>query len=137
MFRHSEIQALLRERRHAEETGKSTFEAGLSQVSAGTESEDGELKDSIPLKNTEHLESPKQVALQHEAEGIAKVMTSGKKKWQQQKKSNFRQYAKPDLRKRTWDKVELGLGSLDYGEENNSVAMPTVQQRKRISYDDV
>jgi Protein of unknown function (DUF3807) len=137
MFRHSEIQALLRERRRAEEAGRLTFGADSSRISAKTESEDGELEDSTPLKNTGHLESSERVALQHETEGMARVMTGGKKKWQQQKKVNLRQYTKPDLRKRTWDKVDVGLESLDYGEEDNSVTPPTVQQRKRISYDDV
>lgn len=48
----------------------------------------------------------------------------------------FKQNVKPDLRKRTWDVVDQGLGSLDY-EEGSSAAAPThATQRRRITYDD-
>lgn len=44
---------------------------------------------------------------------------------------------KPDLRKRTWDVVESGLGSLDYdGAEQNACSMPSAPQRRRVQYDD-
>jgi hypothetical protein len=41
-----------------------------------------------------------------------------------------------DLRKRTWDVVDTGLASLDYGEEENNPAESSAIQRRRISYDD-
>jgi hypothetical protein len=41
-----------------------------------------------------------------------------------------------DLRKRTWDVVDKGLATLDYGEENNQPAEASAIQRRRISYDD-
>lgn len=43
----------------------------------------------------------------------------------------------PDLRKRTWDKVDTGMESLDYdGQSGSAPASNTVSQRRRISYDD-
>jgi hypothetical protein len=54
------------------------------------------------------------------------------------KRGGLKQHVKPDLRKRTWDKVEQGVGSLDYGEEeSNGSAAPATSQRRRISYEDV
>jgi hypothetical protein len=41
-----------------------------------------------------------------------------------------------DLRKRTWDVVDKGLATLDYGEEENEPAQASAIQRRRISYDD-
>ncbi|EPE02769.1 hypothetical protein F503_08532 [Ophiostoma piceae UAMH 11346] len=44
---------------------------------------------------------------------------------------------KPDLRKRTWDVVDQGLGSLDYDEtETDPGSMPAPPQRRRIQYED-
>ncbi|CAK7242743.1 MAG: Casein kinase II subunit alpha' [Sporothrix thermara] len=43
----------------------------------------------------------------------------------------------PDLRKRTWDKVDSGLGSLDYdGAEASASAMQSAPLRRRVQYDD-
>jgi hypothetical protein len=56
----------------------------------------------------------------------------------QKKRGSDKQNGKPDLRKRTWDKVDSGLGSLDYGEEEgNTETRPAAAQRRRISYEDV
>ncbi len=44
---------------------------------------------------------------------------------------------KPDLRKRTWDVVDTGLGSLDYdGAEQYASALPGPPQRRRVQYGD-
>lgn len=44
---------------------------------------------------------------------------------------------KPDLRKRTWDVVDSGLGSLDYdGAERDSNSMQSAPQRRRVQYGD-
>ena len=51
-------------------------------------------------------------------------------------KGFFKQNVKPDLRKRTWDKVETGLESLDYDEGESAAAPARPMQRRRISYDD-
>lgn len=116
MFRHSEIQALLRERRHAAETrsanpSRSTSSSAPDTASYG-EREYGE----------EAEESGKQGRKRH-----------------RKKKHQRKREVKPDLRKRTWDMVDEGVGTLSY-EDADSV--PTSgrgagAQRKRVSYDDM
>ena len=57
--------------------------------------------------------------------------TNAKKKWKS------RGNTKPDLRKRTWDVVETGLDSLDYGEtEDTNSEAPKAAQRRRLTYGD-
>lgn len=61
----------------------------------------------------------------------------GKKQKGKKKKSWFKTNVKPDLRKRTWDKVGQGLSSLEYGEDIGAgPAAKRSMQRKQISYDD-
>lgn len=44
---------------------------------------------------------------------------------------------KPDLRKRTWDVVDTGLGSLDYdGVERSADSTQSALLRRRVRYDD-
>lgn len=61
------------------------------------------------------------------------------------KKTNKRKRAKSknkngveqvDLRKRTWDVVDKGLATLDYGDEENAPVEASAIQRRRITYDD-
>jgi Protein of unknown function (DUF3807) len=60
-----------------------------------------------------------------------------KKAEQARQKGWFKQNIKPDLRKRTWDKVDSGLGNLDYDEDSIAALIPdSASQRRRISYDD-
>jgi hypothetical protein len=53
-------------------------------------------------------------------------------------KGFFKANVKPDLRKRTWDKVETGLEDLQYDDvEGDAVAAPNhAAQRRKVSYDD-
>jgi hypothetical protein len=52
-------------------------------------------------------------------------------------KSFYKQHIKPDLRKRTWDKVDAGMDSLAYDDEpSNATPAAQASQRRRISYDD-
>ncbi|RKF77238.1 hypothetical protein GcM3_073003 [Golovinomyces cichoracearum] len=53
-------------------------------------------------------------------------------------KGYFRHVIKPDLRKRTWDNVEVGLGCLDYDDLPNKSAADAKPppQRRRVTYDD-
>jgi hypothetical protein len=53
-------------------------------------------------------------------------------------KGFFRANVKPDLRKRTWDKVETGLEDLQYDDmDGDTAAAPShVSQRRKVSYDD-
>jgi hypothetical protein len=134
MFRHSEIQALLRERRHAEENGKRN-ETILD------EAEEGELDDNgDPTVAISDQITPDMPLEEEGREGKAK---KGRKSQQKKKGGGGggggqKQHVKPDLRKRTWDKVDRGLESLEYGDEENGAATrPAAAQRRRISYDDV
>lgn len=130
MFRHSEIQALLRERRHAGENKETP--ARDNDQEAGVE--EGELEDDqdTPVAEPE-LERP---ASKVEARYASKGNTK-RQKGEQRKGRGHKQPPKPDLRKRTWDKVDRGLQSLDYGEEEAAAALPAALQRRRISYEDV
>jgi len=67
-----------------------------------------------------------------------KITKKEKKARQAKEKGFFKQNVKPDLRKRTWDKVETGLENLDYDEmENATNSGPSrSSQRRRISYED-
>lgn len=123
MFRHSEIQALLRARRLAREATDSEVAeeeiAVKESVATGLDVEDGQLGDD---------------AASNKASSQA---GKGKKRNGKKKKSWFKTNVKPDLRKRTWDKVDTGLSSLDYGEsEGAEPAAKRSMQRKQISYDD-
>jgi len=130
MFRHSEIQALLRERRHAAE--KATPVREDDQVA---EAEEGELEDDQDMPITELKQPTPDVKLGHQKGGSGNMK---RQKGEQRKGRGYKQPPKPDLRKRTWDKVDRGLQSLDYGEEEDSAtALPAASQRRRISYEDV
>jgi hypothetical protein len=127
MFRHSEIQALLKERRHAEEA-KSLNGASHS------EEDEGEI-----LEQDDDIEVNEEVSASQQCPRNEPQKKGKKgKKQEQSRKSFYKQYIKPDLRKRTWDKVETGLASLDYEEEK---AVPSTRQsapqRRKISYDDM
>jgi hypothetical protein len=154
IFRHSEIQALLRDRRRAAEAkeveeedrqvqnemqeeqnlqgkdGKAQENMLEEPVQREDGSEDGELGQETETQIIELLNSPP---------AIKKKLPKLKKEKAEQKskqKSFFKQYIKPDLRKRTWDKVDTGLDSLDYDEGETSAASTRPSQRRRISYDD-
>lgn len=132
IFRHSEIEALLRDRRHAEEAREDARAPTLTKAASRADDiEDGELEESavetdiaaaeiLPLSQIQIRQSKKQ----HKGQKT-------------HRKGFFKQNVKPDLRKRTWDKVDAGMDSLAYDEEPAKGAMPTKSaQRRRISYDD-
>jgi len=50
--------------------------------------------------------------------------------------SYYKRNIKPDLRKRTWDKVETGLEGLDYDEGDSASQPAHTAQRRKITYDD-
>lgn len=116
IFRHSEIQGLIRERNRAAENR--------------THSND---KDVDPTE----LEIPERADFIEKIDPHKKPLNKKARKALKAKlKGYFRPTEKPDLRKRTWDKVEVGLESLDYDEvdgQSNGKALPTAQ-RRRISY---
>ena len=122
----------MRERRHADEAKDSTEEPTSEHAAEEGEIEDGEIGEDSPI--TELPTPPPSNNNQP-----SKKMTKKEKKARQAKeKGFFRQNVKPDLRKRTWDKVETGLENLDYDEmENGTGSVPSrSSQRRRISYED-
>lgn len=135
IFRHSEIQSLLRDRRHAQEA---------QDYASTPDVEDGELEQE-QLEGGEEVEvarpiGPVQPATpSHNAPSKAskKAAKKARKAEVARQKGFYKQNIKPDLRKRTWDKVEVGVGNLDYDED--SVPAPVQgrsAQRRRISYED-
>ncbi|TVY54313.1 hypothetical protein LCER1_G003227 [Lachnellula cervina] len=132
IFRHSEIETLLRDRRHAYEAREITGEPISEHAVEDGEIEEGELGEDGPIIDTPAPQSSNN----HQP---SKKMTKKEKKTRQAKERGFfKQNVKPDLRKRTWDKVESGLENLDYDEmENAASSGPTRStQRRRISYED-
>lgn len=121
MFRHSEIQTLLRKQQRAAEDKEYVFEGSSNIGAIDQDANSGDLA-------------------QDDTVSMAGRSTQGirKKRKARNKKQSFKQNVKPDLRKRTWDKVDEGMDGLDYGEEESStMAIPTpAPSRRRISYDD-
>jgi hypothetical protein len=113
IFRHSELEAL-RRARESSNSGKTTT-MKPEEDAAHHMSEDGEVS-SAPSATAKH---------------------SKKRKRGKSKKNKTNNGVEPiDLRKRTWDVVDKGLATLDYGEENNEPVEASAIQRRRISYDD-
>jgi hypothetical protein len=130
IFRHSEIQALLRERRREEEAREDKSSSEPSKdLSEDGEVEDGELADDSPA-----VETPTTPLAPKEQPPTKKA----RKTQQGKQKGFYKQHVKPDLRKRTWDKVDVGMDTLSYDDESGSAASRPNQsaQRKRISYND-
>jgi Protein of unknown function (DUF3807) len=155
IFRHSEIETLLRARRHAAEAKqeREDVDAKGGPLEARIEDvivpkiddedllEDGELGEDTDTPITDLPSSPsmaKNVAPKNKGKKTQKPFKPQKPQKVQtvKQKSFFKQNVKPDLRKRTWDKVDTGLESLDYDEDDSSAAPARPIQRRRIAYDD-
>ncbi|TGO65510.1 hypothetical protein BCON_0002g00950 [Botryotinia convoluta] len=138
IFRHSEIQAILRKRRHAAESNETSNEQPQSETSrtvrtekVEAEEEDGEIPESFSHPEPIGPVRPKKKS-KKELKKIQKAQEAKEKGW-------FKQNVKPDLRKRTWDKVEKSIGSLAYDDDEgggNSQASSSAPQRRKITYDD-
>ncbi len=111
IFRHSELEALRRERESSKP--KTTTN---SEEDAAHDMSEGEVSSSAPSATAK---KPK------------------KRKRGKAKNNLNKNGAEPiDLRKRTWDVVDTGLATLDYGEEDNKPVAASAIQRRHISYDD-
>ncbi|KAH8899363.1 hypothetical protein GQ53DRAFT_816516 [Thozetella sp. PMI_491] len=113
MFRHSELESL---RRAKEKAGNQGHERGeLHPTEDGEMLSEGEISSGAPAPTTKKK----------------------KKKRRNNKHRTQTEGQQIDLRKRTWDVVDTGLDSLDYGETEGApspAANPA--QRRRIAYDD-
>ena len=146
IFRHSEIEALRRARDRAEKATKAesgsaptpqVLEAGgrAEEIEAGKEEEEqeeGELGGEEAGSEDGELETERPTA--------AELKRRKRRRARQAKRDRKKFCPEPreDLRKRTWDKVEAGMDSLDYDglEPAPDVAPNHAAQRRRISYDD-
>lgn len=103
IFRHSEIQALRRERERNQDKSASLLQHGASDMSA-TKVDQGEamITENSEASVSEHTQRQSSSASQK------------KKKKNKKAGRSKQQEPKPDLRKRTWDVVETGLDTLEY-----------------------
>ncbi|KAK1767186.1 hypothetical protein QBC33DRAFT_80309 [Phialemonium atrogriseum] len=95
MFKHSELEAL----RRAQERSTPRHAARNTQLEA------------ISAEDATHAELT-QLCSEDEPSTLSNAATSRKKR--NRKHKNREHVEKPDLRKRTWDRVEPGLATLDY-----------------------
>lgn len=150
IFRHSELESLRRVQAKAQDKLK-TESAALLQAAkqaadssespddaqehatrshrVGSEdcgSEDGEIESDTPKPVLSAAELKRQ------------KRKRDRQNRQKKKERKFIPEPKEDLRKRTWDKVEAGMDSLDYGDldDNRSATAGPAAQRRCISYDD-
>lgn len=131
MFRHTEIETLLRQKRKSDEAKADKAERASGpqcEIVESPESQDASLTDA---QTSKMLPTPSALGQPSE--------TKPSKEDKKKKKSHFKRNIKLDLRKRTWDQVDHGLETLDYEED---VARPEPKrnagpQRRTISYDDV
>ncbi len=116
IFRHSELEALRRARESSSGT-KHTKEDAVHDLS------EGEVSSPTPTAAASAKKSKKR--------------KRGKAKNHNTHHNQSKQGGEPiDLRKRTWDVVDTGLATLDYGEEDNQPVEARAIQRRHISYDD-
>lgn len=115
IFRHSEIEAL---RRARESSSSNKSKNSKPSRDATQDISEGEISSGTPPPT-------------------AKKSKKRKRKKSKNKTNNNNSGGEPiDLRKRTWDVVDKGLPTLDYGEESLEPVDTGTFQRRRISYDD-
>lgn len=134
IFRHSELEKLRRakEAEEAKASRKRTADEALSPA-AGTVAPTPAADTATPALTAEDGEIPDDLSEEGEVEGPAPK----KRKKNRRKKARTRADGVViDLRKRTWDVVETGLGSLDYEEEGGGDMPGALLKRRKVSYDD-
>lgn len=141
IFRHSELEQLRRDREKAafqRPPGDAAVmeDALLEPTKAAkhedaSSSEDGEIESDTPKPRTQAGKKKKK-RNKKKAKPRSDPLQHGDPGW-------FKKTVKPDLRKRTWDKVEAGMDSLDYEDSPQNAAgsqAGPAAQRRKISYDD-
>ncbi|CAD6505228.1 BgTH12-00720 [Blumeria graminis f. sp. triticale] len=116
IFRHTEIQNLFRERQYMREA--------MGEMNPDNPSEIQIPKSSDAISSSSNKTN------------VKRPSNKERKALKAKQKGYFKPNNKPDLRKRTWDKVEPGYGSLNYDEAQGSVDSSQLRslQRRRISY---
>lgn len=111
IFRHSELHALERQKEKKEDNRKFAAEQALS-AGVDPDNREGSATGAAAPDEAEDGE------VQGEEQVQVQVSTANKKKRKRKGKNGSGngqpKEPKPDLRKRTWDVVEMGLDSLDY-----------------------
>lgn len=131
IFRHSELERL-RRAKEAEEA-KEEAKASRKRTAAEALSPAADTAAPAPAPAAENGEIPDDLSEEGEIEGPAPK----KRKKNRRKKARTRADGVViDLRKRTWDVVETGLGSLDYEEEGGADMPGALLKRRKVSYDD-
>jgi len=137
IFRHSEIETLLREQRHAQELQSNSDSPTASIDPVAPEVEEGELEDTPSSVVSKKSKAVTINSTSDTKKKAGKMNTKQRKAQYAKEKGFFKQKIKPDLRKRTWDKVDAGMDSLMYDEDGSGGSTAgTAAQRRRISYDD-
>lgn len=142
IFRHSELEAMRRVRESAKI--KKVMDPAADGVvviegAIGEQLSEGEV-DSSPREAVAGA-GPSQQQQQQQQKKKKSTNNKSKNKRRGGKKNNNNNRPdggeQIDLRKRTWDVVDKGLASLDYGEEEHGQPSDErAMQRRRISYDD-
>lgn len=131
MFRHSEIQAILRARRHAAELDENI----LPEIQAPN-NEEGEIEEDSTKPDEKSISPRLNSKPAYHTDGRTSN-AKGQKRHKKRGAGILKQSIKPDLRKRTWDIVDTGLESLDYGEGPGGKDPGVAPRRRRISYEDM
>ncbi|KAK3953509.1 hypothetical protein QBC32DRAFT_117369 [Pseudoneurospora amorphoporcata] len=139
IFRHSELEAMRRVRESAKI--KKVMDPAADGVAVVIEGAIGE-----QLSDGEVDSSPREAGAgpqHHQQQKKKKNNNNNNKSKNKRRGGKKNNNNRPDggeqidLRKRTWDVVDKGLASLDYGEEENGQPSDErAMQRRRISYDD-
>jgi len=141
IFRHSEMEALKREagKKAEAEANRKSF-AGVAGETAAQQEGRGSTKRKAELSDGEEEEEEGEIS---SATPPLLVPTEKKSKKRRKKRKNgLKDGEEPvDLRKRTWDVVDTGLATLDYGEEEGEDGGARggggrAVQRRTVSYDD-
>ncbi|KAK3945367.1 hypothetical protein QBC46DRAFT_116728 [Diplogelasinospora grovesii] len=131
MFRYSELQALLRKNEQEQSTKLSA--TPVDELS------EGELSDNFPSAPRATGPAPTKKKKRRKKNKNGSQKNKDSHETDRHEGEGAEGESQPmDLRKRTWDVVDKGLATLDYGEEEHEQqpAPGNPMQRRRISYDD-
>jgi hypothetical protein len=140
IFRHSEMEALKRAagKKAEAEANRKSF-AGAAGETAAREEGRGSAKRKAELSDGEEEEEGE---ISSATPPLLVPTEKKSKKRRKKRKNGLKDGEEPvDLRKRTWDVVDTGLATLDYGEEEGEDGGARggegrAVQRRTVSYDD-